>query len=184
MVTRLPVLASFAAAAICFAFVNVYAWENVRGWLIPALAIIAAAVLVRLARGVPFTNPDHISADEVHEVTGSFTNLSRSLRTLFLVVLGTILAVGCISPLASLIADFWSRPSDLGNRVGSGGVGLSVGYCIARMVQVAQSDVSITNLQARIIKEAVARRTAKSFEAAQMQPSSFRQPEGYGKPLQ
>lgn len=184
MVTRLPIVVSVAAALGCGLAVDVYGWEAARLWLIPALSIIAAAVLVRLARGVPVTNPDHIRAEEVDDVTGAFTSLIQSLRSLFFVVLGAIVVVGAISPVAAFLAQQFSVTVDYGNRVGSGIVGLNVGYCFARMLQVAQSDVSIAKLQARLIREAVARREAKKFEAEAMQPSSFRQPEGYGKPLQ
>ena len=184
MVTWLPIVMSVAAALICGLAVDVYGWEAGRLWLIPALSIIAAAVLVRLARGVPLTNPDHVRAEEVNEVTGAFTALIRALRSLFFVVLGTTVLVGAASPVAAFLSQLMPASVDYGNRAGSALVGLSVGYCFARMLQIAQSDVSIANLQARLLREAVARREAKTFEAEAMQPSSFRQPEGYGKPLQ
>lgn len=184
MVTRLPIFVSVAAAVGCGFAVDVYAWETARLWLIPALSIVAAAVLVRLARGVPIANPDHIRAEEVEEVTGAFIALIRSLRSLFFVVLGAVVVVGVVSPVAAFLGQLSPAAVDYGNRFGSAAVGLSVGYCFARMLQIAQSDVSIATLQARLIREAVARRESKKFEAGAMQPSSFRQPEGYGKPLQ
>lgn len=183
-VTRLPIVVSLASAALCGVMVDIYAWETGRLWLIPALSIVAAAVLVRMARGLPVTNPDHVRPEEVNEVAGAFTSLVRSLRTLFCVVLITIVVVGVASPLATRLADIWTSPWDFGNRVGSSLVGTFVGFAFARMVQVAQSDVSITDLQARLLKAAVARKEAKSFEEDSMQPSAFKTPEGYGKPLQ
>lgn len=183
-VTRLPVVVSLASAAICGVTVDIYVWETARMWLIPALSIVAAAVLVRMARGLPVTNPDHVRPDDVDKVADAFTSLVRKLRTLFCVVLITIVAVGIASPLSARLADLWAAPWDWGNRAGSSFVAMFVGFAFARMVQVAQSDVSITDLQARLLKEAVARKVAKSFEEESMQPSTFKTPEGYGKPLQ
>lgn len=81
--SRAPVVASLLCAAACGAAVDVYGWEVARLWLIPSLSIIAAAVLVRLARGLPITNPDHVREDEVDQVAATFTSLAKSLRTLF-----------------------------------------------------------------------------------------------------
>lgn len=184
MVTRLPVVVSLATALGCGLAVDIYSWEAARLWLIPALSIVAAAVLVRLARGMPVTNPDHVRDEEIDEVVGAFTSLAQSLRTLFFVVLATIVCVGLAAPVAVVIAELFPVSFDYGNRLGSSLVGVGVGYCLARMLQVAQSDVSITKLQARLLRQAVARRQAKKFETDAMQPTSFKQPEGYGKPLQ
>lgn len=184
MITWPPVIGSVAAAAVCAAAVSIYGWEDARTWLLPALSIVAAAVLVRLARGVPFTNPDHIREEDVEAVTAAFISLSTSLRSLFFVVLGTMVVVGAASPLARLMAELVPVDLDLGNRLGSALVGLCVAYSFVRMLQIAQSDVSITKLQARVIRDSVARRRAKKFAEDEMKPSTFRQPEGYGKPLQ
>lgn len=184
MVTRLPIVTSLVAGAICAAIVDVYGWEIARTWVIPALSIVGAAVLVRLARGVPITNPDHIRTEDIDAVTEAFTSLARSLRTLLFVVIAAIILVGAVSPMASFLARVAPVDFDYGNRAASGFVGLTVGYCFARILQIAQSDVSIANLQAKILREAVARREAKSFKESSMQASSFRQPEGYGKSLQ
>lgn len=182
--SRLPIVASVASAVGCALAVDVYAWEGARLWLIPALSIIGAAVLVRLARGLPVTNPDHVREGEVDEVAATFTTLIRSLRTLFYVVLMTIVAVGLASSIAGFASQLWSAPWGWGNRAGSAAVGLFVGFTFARMLQVAQSDVTIADMQARLLKQAVAKRVAKRFEADEMQPSTFKTPEGYGKPLQ
>lgn len=182
--TRLPIVASLLAAGACALVVDVYAWEAARVWVIPALSIIAAAVLVRLARGVPVTNADHLTSDDVDDVVGAFTRLSRSLRSLLAVVLGAVVASGLASPVAAFIATYVATSSDLGNRSGSAVVGLVVGYSFARIFQIAQSDVSIADLQARLLKKAVARKASKKFEETGMAVSSFKQPEDYGKPLQ
>lgn len=182
--SRAPVMASVISAAACGFAVDVYGWETARLWLIPALSIIAAAVLVRLARGLPITNPDHVREGDVDDVANTFMSLVRSLRTLFCVALITMVVVGVAAPLAELISRFVPVSWDYGNRAGSALVGLFVGFTFSRMFQIAQSDVTIADLQARLLKEAVARRGAKKFEADAMQATTFRQPEGYGKPLQ
>ncbi|MFT4251005.1 MAG: hypothetical protein QM608_00785 [Caulobacter sp.] len=182
--SRAPVVASVISAAACGLAVDVYGWEIARLWLIPALSIIAAAVLVRLARGLPITNPDHVQEDDVDEVAATFTSLARSLRTLFWVALITMVAVGLAAPLAELLARLIPVRWDYGNRAGSALVGLLVSFTFSRMLQIAQSDVTIADLQVRLLREAVARRAAKKFAEDTMQPTTFRQPEGYGKPLQ
>lgn len=95
-----------------------------------------------------------------------------------------MVVVGLAAPLAGLGAELLPVRWDVGNRLGSAVAGLLVSFTLFRMLQVAQSDVTIAELQGRLLREAVARRVAKKFEADAMQPTAFKQPEGYGKPLQ
>jgi hypothetical protein len=44
--------------------VDVKSWDELKAGLLVALSVMAAGVLVRLARGLPFTAVDHYEVDE------------------------------------------------------------------------------------------------------------------------
>lgn len=180
-----PIVFPIATAAVAATYVGVGTWDGWRAGLLPALAVIAAAVLVRLARGMPFSNPDQFDPHEVVGVTEALRSLARSLRGLIFVVLATMVALVIAAPLLKVLKRAlqlqWGVVAE---RSLSGFVGLALAYAFVRTIQVVQSDISLIDRQARMLTNAVRRRHADAFEADVIKPATeMRRPPGYGEPL-
>jgi hypothetical protein len=186
--TRLPVFVTFAAAGLSAALVGVGTWDKARAGLLTALSVIAAAALVRLARGLPFTNPDHFEPDEVEKVAAAVKQLARSLRVFLGVTLATMALLVLAQPLAHVVGRLWltATAQDVLLRVLSGLVGGFLGYVVVRLWQIVGSDLSLLDKQAEFTIRAVHRKARKRDEerAEQEAIPPFKTPEGYGRRLQ
>lgn len=185
--TVLPVIATLAAGALCAALVTVAFWDGAKAGLLTALSVIAAATLVRLARGLPFSNPDHFEADEVEQVTNAVKQLARSLRAFLAVVLGAMVLLVVVQPLskeATML--FVPRAAALIDRGLSFVVGAALAYVLVRVGQIVGSDISLLDKQAKFMVRAVHRKARQKEEAradaAGLAP--YQTPEGYGRRIQ
>ena len=179
----IPPLVGIVAAAT----VSVETWDDWRTSLLPALSIIAAGVLVRLARGLPFTNADHFKLEQFRDVSRRLKAISRSLRLLAYIAIGTMFALIIAKNLQSLAAELlvpWA--SDAVSRIISFSLGAGVSYAVVRIVQVIEGDVTLLKLQSDILEAVIARKNGTAFEAAQA--TAIRPPiagaETFGKTVQ
>lgn len=158
-----------AGGLACGLLVSLDAWEVLRPALLPAISIVAAAVLVRLARGLPFTNADHFTLDQFRRVAANLETNARKLRALILVCLAGIVCLIVGNNLVELIAHLTSRWPVVGEifaKLMSGAVGLLLTYSFVRVVEVVHSDVALLKLQSKILETVIANRNAKTFEKA------------------
>lgn len=176
------------AGAVSAAAVGVGFWDESKQGLLVALSVIAAAVLVRLARGLPFTTPDHYEVDEIRALTDAVSQILRSLKALIIVVFATmsflIIARLMQSLLSKALGKFFQHdPSDA---IISGSIGFAIGYVLVRILHVVQGDCDLTRLQSKFIVRAVERKQAKVFLEIEKKGSStpFTTPDGYGKVVQ
>lgn len=180
----IPALAAFAAGR----FVSVAFWDASKQGLLVALSVIAAGVLVRLARGLPFTTPDHYEVDEIRRLTKAVSQIIRSLRVLIALVLMGMIGLVLAKPLLDFARDMPQAATYIGyiEAVISGALGLILGYVFFRMLQVVKGDQDLTELQATFVVRAVERKQAKRFEELQTKSATapFKNPEGYGRPIQ
>lgn len=185
--TLQPIVVPSVAAAISAALVGAGTWDDAKTGLLASLSVIAAAALVRLARGLPFTNPDHFNADEVEQITRAVQQLARSLRAFLGVVLVAMVLLVLVKPLSGLIARFWltNAAEDVFQRALSGLIGAVLAYVMVRIWQIVGSDLSLLDKQAQFMVRAVHRkaRTKEEMEAATA-PMGYKTPEGYGRRLQ
>lgn len=139
------------------------------GWLVPAsewaataksiltvLAIFAAAILVRLNRGMPTIDWSKVDPEDRSHLVGAIKRLAREYGVT-LIVVGVTLALFLIldrtggeTPLAKLLA---SAPSyvPLAISAVSGGV---ISFVLIRIAYVIWRDIDIVDLQAGVISQA------------------------------
>lgn len=179
------IIAPLIAAAIAARFISVQFWDASKQGLLVALSVIAAGVLVRLARGLPFTTADHYELDEIRHLTRAVSQVLRSLRLLIIVVLAGMIGLIFAKPILelSLTVAQLGPYEDYVEAAISGTLGLILCYVLFRMLQVVRGDQDLTELQSSFIVRAVERRQAKNFEAQHTtgSPSSFKPPAGYGR---
>jgi hypothetical protein len=164
--------------------IDVKSWDGLKAGLLVALSVMAAGVLVRLARGLPFTSVDHYEVEEVRQMTGAVDQIMRSLKLLILIVLIGMVVLIVALPLQSAIESQVS--AGVRAWVGyalSGLIGLVLSYVCSRMWQVIKGDQELTTLQSKFVVRAVERKQAKQFEEqiANTDSPKFKPPVDYGK---
>jgi branched-subunit amino acid transport protein AzlD len=183
-----PVLVPGLVAAAAAVSVRVSTWDSIKASLITALSVAAAAALVRLSRGLPFTAASHFEPNEIQQITRAVVQLARSLRA-FLVI--TILSMGALIMVAPLI-EYANhvRAAALvwwGGRLLSGIVGGLLAYVVVRLFQIVGSDLSLLNEQSKFMVRAVQREAGKERSSTTLTPdisTNFRTPETYGQRIQ
>lgn len=163
-------------------------WVDLRTAVLPALSVIGAAVLVRLARGFPFTNADHFTLPEFRRTADKLRDIAHKLRTMMIVCLA---AMGQIIIYPSLLA-FVARQPLPGLLVGtmeafmSGALAAATVYAFVRIIEVIQIDVALLKLQARLLENVIAAKNAKAFEKEleAQPPGKIAGAETYGRQLQ
>jgi hypothetical protein len=177
----IPILAGGLAAA----FVSVNFWDLSKQAFLVSLSVIAAGVLVRLARGLPFTNVDHYEVEEIRDLTKAVDQICRSLRALIFVVLLAMVFLVLAKPVveAAKLAQITAPYGERIVQISSGLLGFLIGYIFMRMVQVIQGDYDLTKLQSKFVVRAVERKQLKQFDGLdpKVGKAQFKNPEGYGK---
>ncbi|RUU06474.1 hypothetical protein EOD23_13650 [Mesorhizobium sp. USDA-HM6] len=178
-----------AGAAGAWGLASVAFWEAAKPSLLTAMSVIAAGVLVRLARGLPFNNPDQFALDEARQIAGAIKQSIRALRALIAVV---FLAMGSLVfakafKTAVLAATFLSPKVAPYVEPGiSAVVGFLLTYVFVRIFAVVKGDVSLADLQSELLVKAVERKQAERFDKALAKSDvpPMKNPEGYGKIIQ
>jgi hypothetical protein len=182
-----PVLVPGLVAVIAAVSVRVSTWDSVKTSIITALSVAAAAALVRLSRGLPFSAASNFEPQEIQQITAAVIQLARSLRA-FLAI--TILSMGVLIMVAPLIAlaDPMRNSAVVwwGGRVLSSIIGGLLSYVVVRLFQIVASDLSLLNEQSKFMVRAVQREAEKQRAAplAAEMGSDFRTPENYGQRIQ
>lgn len=166
--TVAPIFIPPFVGILAAAMVPVQTWDEWRTSLLPALSIIAAGVLVRLARGLPFTNADHFKLEQFRDIARRLKAISRSLRLLAYIAIGTMFAIIVAANIQSLASDIlptWA--ANVVERIISFGLGACVSYTVVRIIQVIEGDVTLLKLQSDILETVIARKNGTAFEATQ-----------------
>lgn len=141
-------------------------WEANRAALLVMLSVIAAGTLVRLARGLPFTTPDHYELTEIKQLTKAVQEIMAKLRILVVMIVATMVLLVLAYPLVGFIgrSTGWGMPAL--EVIASTILGAFHAYVFVRMYQVVRGDEDLTTVQSGFIERAVERRQAKKFEEA------------------
>lgn len=187
MARWLYILVPVALGAAAFEVMKPANWADVRQGLVFTLSLLGAAVLVRLARGMPVSNTDYFEVDEVRGLSAAVKKVYRALIALLsaivVSIVGLVFVEVVLKAIDSLTAVGPGTKQDLQQAVTAGLVVL-VSYALGRTISLVRGDYDLVQLQAKLMERAVerrhaARRTQEMDEAAADKP--FQQREGYGK---
>jgi hypothetical protein len=182
----LPVVGAAAAAKLA----SVTFWDGSKAPLLTALSVIAAGVLVRLARGMPFTNPDQFELDEVRQIAAATKKSIRALRALIVIVflcMGSVVFAKAVAEAgAAYLATHLPDLVPYAEPAVSAFVGFLLTYVFVRIFAVIRGDVSLVDLQAQLLVKAVERKQSDRFGKAleKIDTPPMKNPEGYGKVIQ
>lgn len=178
--TVISLTAIFGAAVLCWLFAPISVWAELSTKVFTLLSVGTAAVLVRLARTSPFSNPDVF--EDVAEIERYFDALRLvqvRLSVILFVLIGSffglaLAALSATEPLASAHLDeFWKLISAL-----NGGL---VALLINRTIAVVQGDISFINLQSRIMTQAKQRKKQPNPDPRPAPETKSWRSAGYGR---
>ncbi|WP_432284957.1 hypothetical protein SLT36_26125 [Aminobacter sp. BA135] len=178
-----------AGAVAAWELASVAFWDAAKPSLLTAMSVIAAGVLVRLARGLPFNNPDQFALDEARQIASAIRQSIRALRALIAVIfsaMGSLVFAKAINT-AMVAATF--VPVKVAPYIEPGisaVVGFLLTYVFVRIFAVIKGDVSLTDLQTDLLVKSVERKQAERFDKALAKSDAppMKNPEGYGKVVQ
>lgn len=165
---------------LCWLFAPISVWAELSTKVFTLLSVGTAAVLVRLARTSPFSNPDVF--EDVAEIERYFDALRLvqvRLSVILFVLIGSffglaLAALSATEPLASAHLDeFWKLISAL-----NGGL---VALLINRTIAVVQGDISFINLQSRIMTQAKQRKKQPNPDPRPAPETKSWRSAGYGR---
>lgn len=159
-----------AAGGIGGVFGTISVWATAQTLLSVALSVVAGAVLVRLARGLPIADTGYLTLDDAHRLTTAFRKISQRLRALTFVIL-LALVLNIFGPSGSvLIEKFVPYSCAVLIGVFSG----ILGYIGSRVIAIVNADVDLVDLQSELFVQNIAKSSAGNFETKSMS----------GRPLQ
>lgn len=164
-------------------------WNEMRPSILVALSVVAAGVLVRLARGLPFSNPEQFALDEVRRVTAAYKLSVRALRALVAVLFCAALMLAFSSILTEFLQAQTLNYPDVNTRIESIVSALTafiLVFVFVRIFAVVNADVSLVDMQSESLVKFVERRQGAQFQETQddIVTSEIKNPENYGKVLQ
>lgn len=162
-------------------------WKAAQTPLLTCLSVIAAGVLVRLARGLPFSASSFVDLEEARKIGKAMRQTVRALRALLVVVFVTMGLFAFLLPILTWVK---VAGASLGLEEPTLTAGLSIclgallSYVTVRVFAVVEGDVGLTDLQAKLLESAVSKAGAAAFDAASKKRSQkLENPPGYGAVL-
>lgn len=160
-------------------------WVTVSQSLVTVVSLIAAGVLVRLARGVPFSAIDALSAEDARRLAKAIKQSVRVLRALLLVCFVTITYLvffDQISTALSLTTMAEWLPFTNTVDYSAGLLVALLVFMLMRTWAVIDGDIQIADIQADLLVRKRGQEKADEFEDKVARPASesFRNPSGYG----
>lgn len=172
---------------IAFVIMQPALWEDIGRGLILALSLLSAAVLVRLARGMPVSNTEYFDVDEIRRLSKAVMKVYRALIVLFAAAIGSIIGlafVGIVHEAISKMPNLDAATVVTVQQILTALLVIVIAFALLRIIALIQGDYDLVQLQAKLMERAVERRDAarhiaKMDEADASKP--FESRPGYGK---
>lgn len=166
-------------------FTDATMWSELNEALLSVVAIVSAGVLVRLARGVPFSVIDVLEADEARKLSDA---LKQAVRALGGLLAGCFLTALCLAFIGQLNSMFESEtaqtilPFTDNLDYVAFLVSLLLSFVFVRTYAVVKGDIEIVDIQADILVRQRNKETAEEFKERIAKPAgqNFSAPKNYG----
>lgn len=149
-------------------------WADMGRDLLSVVSILAAGVLVRLARGVPFSSIKDLDPGEAKKLAYA---IKRSVRVLEVMLWMCFLTIACLL-LVPKVPAAWGAFNFI-----AFATSFFLAFVLVRAFAVVRNDVQIADIQANILVGERNREAAAEFEKKVAAPAreTYRQPPDYGR---
>lgn len=175
-----------AGACTASAFGTMAFWDSSKAPILMTLSVIAAGVLVRLARGLPITNAENFELDEARRIAAAIKKSIRSLRILMIAIFLCMGAVIFGKTTTELITEKFPNTTEYVHIIMSGFLGFILTYIFVRILAVINADVGLVDLQTKMFVDSVARKQGERFNTSIVNATDLpiKNPQGYGRIIQ
>ena len=160
-------------------------WTDLSQALLSVVAIVSAGILVRLARGVPFSAIDVLEADKADELSAAIKQSVRALGGLLLVCFLTTLCLIFVGHIAGMLGTEGVQDvlpfTDHFDYVAFV-VPLLLAFVFTRTYAVVMGDIQIVDIQADILTKKRNKAAAENFRENVADPAKkgYQAPKNYG----
>lgn len=161
----LHILITFAGGIVALAMTENTIWINAQQGLLSGIAIISVGVLMRLARGVPFSAIDVLTKEEAHKLSCAIKQSVRTLQALLAVCFLTVFLLIFVDdfPYATSLIPFF------------------LVFIIIRTFSVTLGDIEIVDIQANILTKTYNKKRSDDFQKSIAgQSDTYKTPPSYG----
>ncbi|MDG3040424.1 hypothetical protein [Roseicyclus marinus] len=161
-------------------------WLSLRLPLLTVLSVVAAGLLVRLSRGIPFSDSLVPDIDDARQLGLAIQKAVRAVRATLAIVFATMLLLVFLEPGHDVVAYVFSlaafsNPSGTAEALGSGLLGCQLTYVVVRLFVIVNGDVGLVDLQAKFLIKKAGRDQLKRFDDKPMTGQEVSNPSGYGR---
>lgn len=160
-------------------------WTDLSQTLLSVVAIVSAGVLVRLARGVPFSAIDVLEADKAEDLSAAIKESVRALGGLLLVCFLTTLCLIFIGHIAGMLGSEGAQdvlPFMEHFDYVAFVVPLLLAFVFTRTLAVVMGDIQIVDIQADILIKMHNKAASEDFRENVADPAKneYQAPKNYG----
>ncbi|WP_420725640.1 hypothetical protein [Hwanghaeella sp. LZ110] len=178
-----PIILALLASQI----VEARHWDEFRTGTIVALSVIAGAVFVRLARGMPITNMEYFEINEIEELSYAVKDvMRRMIQLLYFCLIGIFLTtfISLILKAIAKIPFIDQTQAEYVNSIVTGCVVVFIAFTFMRAIVLVRGDYDLVELQAELMTRFVKKKRAdeikKNIEDSDRK-RPYKTPDSYGK---
>ena len=179
----MALVASAAGAFGAWEYAKLDIWEPAFPGILVAVAMLGAAVLVRLARNVPITAPATFD-DEDFKLF--FDTLEALAHRLFVIFVQVLVCITCVISSIIIRNQIKNAPNSQFLQYESyfsAALAFSILWLFFRLIQVARGDIGFVRLQRKILSNSMMREKRKNIKKIVEDVVQSRSGEDYGRAL-
>lgn len=159
-------LAPFIVAIICFLYVPSTLWTEVTGVVVTMLSLLTAAILLRVMRPFPITDPDGFAdRDEIGLLEAAIIHAMRILSFAAVISVVTILLL-VFKPVFHDLRVGIALVDEYRGEFYSAAIGWMIIFAAVRIAYAVRLDFSIVRKQAQAVTQSYKRKRARESEEA------------------
>lgn len=190
MIKWLYILIPLSLGGIAYEIMEPRHWGSIKQGLMLALSLLGAAVLVRLARGMPVSNTEYFEVEEMRRLSNAVKQIYLALIALFIAILSSLAGLVFIEVAQGAIGNsalFGPETKHIAQQLSSAALVFLVSFALIRTLPLIVGDYDLVKLQSSYMERAVERRHAAHHIAAMDGAAAskpFEKRPGYGKTAQ
>lgn len=176
-------VAFVATAGLCaFLYVPIAVWARSSNGLFVVLSVLAAALLVRLARPSPFSNPDVFTDENVERYFEALLSVAHRLAVILAAAALAVAILIVIVVMSSMPLPPPATPPNLPDldAIISGLFCGLLGFLSLRICSVIVGDLGFIRLQGRIIRDSRKQKATAAAVKIVNQPTAWKSSGTYG----
>ena len=173
----LPLISVMALTISSGWLLDAQAWAKLTSGLFVGFSIFGGAILTRMARTAPFSNPDVFTDENVEKYFVALRRVSIRLS----ILLGAILSCLLLLTICLLYSGSYPQRIGLVSHILSGMMGLLLSFIVLRIIDLIKGDFGFLELQRIIILDSRKEKAVKAAKKTAEADVAWSSKGGYGR---